>query len=320
MAMPRPTVPEMHMGVLARNIGRLGWHRWFSPPPSKLVSLANEQHQCQFSYVKFGVACNHKLAISCAMILAQITDTHLMTPNPLEPRAATRARALKQSVTDINNLDPRPDAVIHTGDMTQTAASTEVALASELLAPLAMPLYVTPGNRDGRQPLTGIFIDEDCVADGGFVHYAIDRHPVRLVAVDSLSGDNNKGNFCRARLDALDVTLSQAPDRPTALFMHHPPFDVAISPYPFHYNRRQAVVELAAVVSCHGHVVHIFTGHSHRHYVARFGGTVASTMPSVAPDLRQGNYPAAMADRPVYQLHRFDARVGFVSETRLVDA
>ncbi len=254
------------------------------------------------------------------MILAQITDTHLMSPNPAEPRAAARARALKQSVADINSLDPRPDAVIHTGDMTQTAAATEIALACELLAPLAMPLYVTPGNRDGRQALIGAFFGDDCVADGGFVHYAVNHHPVRLVAIDSLSGNNNKGNFCRARLDALDTTLAQTPARPTALFMHHPPFDVSTSLYPFQYNCRQAVTELATVVSRHNHVVRIFTGHSHRPYVAHFGGTVASTMPSVAPDLRQGDYPAAMADRPVYQLHRFDAQGGFVSETRLVDA
>ena len=77
--------------------------------------------------------------------------------------------------------------------------------------------------------------------DYAFVHYAIDEHSVRLVAVDSLGdGIGPKGDFCHDRLAALDTTLAEAPARPTALFMHHPPFDVPAAPDPFAYQRRQS--------------------------------------------------------------------------------
>jgi len=47
------------------------------------------------------------------------------------------------------------------------------------------------------------------------------------------------------------------------------------------------------------------------------GGAAASTVPSVAVDLRKGRYAPTMAERPVYQVHGFEVDWGFASETRL---
>ncbi|MCH7865624.1 MAG: metallophosphoesterase [Proteobacteria bacterium] len=258
-------------------------------------------------------------AASGTMIIAQITDTHLVSADAADPAFRARAENLRQCIADINGLDPKPDAVIHTGDMTQHGQAAEFAHARALLAALEVPLYVIPGNRDGREGMARAFAGDGYMTpDGAFVHYAVEEHPVRLVAVDSLADDGSaKGDFCHARLAALDATLAEAPARPTALFMHHPPFDVPAAPDPFAYLRRRAVAELAAVVSRHPQVVRIFTGHMHRPWTAWVGGVAASTVPSVAADLRKGRYAPAMAGRPVYQVHRFEADWGFASETRL---
>ena len=254
------------------------------------------------------------------MIIAQITDTHLADSGESDPVFRARADNLRQCISDINGLDPKPDAVIHTGDMTQHGRVAEFAHARALLAALEAPLYVTPGNRDGRRGMARAFAgDGHMTPDCTFVHYAIEDHPVRLVAVDSLAaGGGAKGDFCRDRLAALDATLGEAPGRPTALFMHHPPFDAPAAPDSFSYRRRQAVADLAVVVSAHAQVVRIFSGHMHRPWTARVGGVAASTVPSVAADLRYGPYPPGMAGRPVYQVHRFEDDGGFASETRLV--
>jgi len=256
------------------------------------------------------------------MIIAQIADTHLSDADAAEPKFSARAENLRACIADINSLDPRPDAVIHTGDMTQHGQAAEFDHARALLRALQAPLYVIPGNRDGRGGIARAFASDGYIMpDGDFIHYAVDEHPVRLVCVDSLGdGSGPKGDFCGARLAALDATLGAAPTRPTALFMHHPPFDVPAAPDPFAYQRRQAVADLAIVLSRHGQVVRIFTGHMHRSWMAAVGGVAASTVPSVAADLRHGDYPPAMAGRPIYQVHRFDGNEGFVSETRLVGA
>ncbi len=98
--------------------------------------------------------------------------------------------------------------------------------------------------------------------------------------------------------------------------MHHPPFEVPAAPDPFAYQHRRAEADLAALVSRHPQVVRIFTGHMHRPWTATVGGVAASTVPSVAVDLRKGRYAPAMAGRPVYQVHRLMADRGFASETR----
>lgn len=45
--------------------------------------------------------------------------------------------------------------------------------------------------------------------DTSFIHYAVDEFPVRLVSVDSLGSNGKKGDFCKSRLNALDVTLAE---------------------------------------------------------------------------------------------------------------
>lgn len=233
------------------------------------------------------------------MILAQITDTHIMAPGDGAALGQARADNLQRCVDHIARLDPLPHAVIHTGDMTQNGDAGEFAHAREIMAALPMPLYTTPGNRDGH---------------AAAVPYAIDDHAVRLVAMDSLSDSHPMGDFCPDRLAALDATLAAVPDTPTALFLHHPPFPVDSPVQPLQYIRPDAVDELAAVLGRHSQLVHMFCGHAHRLANAVVGGVPACTQPAVAVDLRKGDYPEAMATYPAYRIHRYEAGVGFTSE------
>ncbi|MBT3989283.1 MAG: phosphodiesterase [Rhodospirillaceae bacterium] len=255
------------------------------------------------------------------MIIAQIADTHLGATDADDLTFRVRAENLQACITDINSLNPLPDAVIHTGDLTQHGQPAEFAHARELLAALNAPFYITPGNRDGRDGIAEAFAKEEYMkTDGSFVHYAVEAHLVRLVAMDSLGEPGEpKGEFCPDRLARLDATLAEVPQKPTAIFMHHPPFDVPTAPDPFAYQRREAVADLAAVISKHPQVVRIFAGHMHRPWTAEIGGVAASTVPSVATNLRYGEYPDEMAEQPIYQLHRFDSDFGFASETRLTE-
>ena len=255
------------------------------------------------------------------MILVQISDTHLVDAEAdgevADPVFTARAENLRRCIADINHLDPRPDAVIHTGDLTHLGRAADFAFAHKLLAALEPPLYMTPGNRDGREGLVDAFAGDGRLrSHDGFVHYAVDDLQVRLVALDSIALNSRKGDLCRRRLDALDATLAAAPDRPTAIFMHHPPFDVTGASDPFQFDRRQAVDDLALVVGRHPQVIRIFSGHAHRTRSTRVAGALASTVPSVAVDLRLEDAPGPATDVPVYTIHRYRPDTGFVSETR----
>ena len=259
------------------------------------------------------------------MIIAQITDTHILTPNADDPkivsRAISRADNLRAVVTDINALSPAPDAIIHTGDMVQTRAPEEYHLAREIMSRLSAPLYVVPGNRDSRQGLRQNFGSDGYLTGNGEdepVLYSIESHAVRLIGFDSLSGTSPLGDVDEARLTWLDETLAQAPEAPTAIIMHHPPVTITVSVKPWQYQRAEAGDELACVIAKHPQVARLFCGHIHRAFVASFGGTQAGSVPSIAADLRKGDYPPHLSERPIYQIHRFQPDGYFSSETHIV--
>jgi 3',5'-cyclic AMP phosphodiesterase CpdA len=122
--------------------------------------------------------------------------------------------------------------------------------------------------------------------------------------------------FGTQRLTWLEETLAREPDRRTILFIHHPPFDIAPH-YVGGYRRPEEAEDLAAVVSRHPQVERLLCGHVHRLHREHWGGTVATTMPSVAVDLRKG-VDDAIAAAPLYLLHIASSDGRLVSHTRVV--
>ncbi len=252
------------------------------------------------------------------MLIAQISDTHILSKETDQPAASLRADCLRRCVADINRQ--RPDAVIFTGDTTQHGSPEEYALLRELLAPLEAPLYLVPGNRDDTGTLRAAFSDHPHLqGSGDFLHYVVEEHSVRLVAIDSTAPRERKGRFCSRRQAWLDGVLDQQPERPTLLFIHHPPFDVG-DHYVGGYRRPEEAAALADIVSRHRQVAALLCGHVHWPVETRWAGTEARIMPSVAVDVRNGVDESEAEGRPIYLLHRLPAEEGIVSEMTMVDA
>ncbi len=249
------------------------------------------------------------------MIIAQISDTHILARSPDRAVGRQRADSLRRCVADINRR--RPDAVVHTGDIAQHGRPEEYAHVREILAPLRAPLYLIPGNRDHRQALGAAFGDHAYLPrNGGFLHYAVEDHSVRLVAIDSTDAGERKGVFCEERQAWLDDTLGRAPEAPTVLLVHHPPFDIA-EHYLGGYRRPGDAEALAAVVGRHPQVVRLLCGHVHCPVEVPWAGTVATTMPSVAMDLRQGVESLTGDHAPIYHLHTM-TEAGLIIDLRIV--
>jgi 3',5'-cyclic-AMP phosphodiesterase len=252
------------------------------------------------------------------MLIAQISDTHILARGSDDPVAALRADCLARCVADINRQ--RPDAVIFTGDTVQHGRPDEYAHLRALLAPLEAPLYVIPGNRDDAGALRAAFADLPYLPKtGGFLHYTVEDLAVRLVAIDSTSPGERKGVFCPARQAWLETVLSERPERPALLFIHHPPFDVG-DHYVGGYRRPEEAAALAAVVRRHAQVERLLCGHVHCLVERPWAGTRASIMPSIAVDVRKGMGGTAADAEPIYILHRLSGASGLVSEARRVGA
>ena len=250
------------------------------------------------------------------MVIAQISDTHILARSSDQAVAARRAEDLRRCVADINGQGV--DAVVHTGDSVHQGEAEEYAHLRDILAPLEAPLYLIPGNRDRHAALRAAFSHFAYLPTrGDFLHYSVDDHPIRLVALDSVAPGERKGVYDAPRLAWLEDTLAAEPDRPTILFIHHPPFDIAKQDYVGGYRRPQEAADLAATVRRHPQVARLLCGHVHCWHREAWGGTVATTMPSVAVDLRKG-IDAALGSEPVYLLHYSAADGALVTRPRIV--
>jgi 3',5'-cyclic AMP phosphodiesterase CpdA len=250
------------------------------------------------------------------MIIAQISDTHLTLDTP---EAERRIREFALTIADINALDPPPDAIVHTGDIVHNGRRDEYAQAAALLAKAHAPVYVLPGNKDDRANLRAAFSKQSYLASTcEFIDYAIEDHPVRLIALDTLKPGRNRGEFSREQAQRLVEWTDAEPDRPIAVFTHHPPFEVTVGPDRFHFETTESMALLQQALQRRGRIVAVFSGHVHRAAAGRVGTIPTSVVPCIATSLRKGDYPPRMKTCPVYHLHRFDPVWGFVTESRVV--
>ena len=73
------------------------------------------------------------------MLIAQITDLHVVGNGQLcQGRVATNTQ-LQEAVAHINNLDPRPDVVLATGDLTDHGTVEEMTCCVKSLRPYSRP-------------------------------------------------------------------------------------------------------------------------------------------------------------------------------------
>jgi 3',5'-cyclic-AMP phosphodiesterase len=250
------------------------------------------------------------------MIIAQISDTHLTLDAPDSDR---RMRDFAQTIADINALDPAPDVIVHTGDIVHNGREDEYAQAVATLAKARAPVFVLAGNKDNRANLHAAFSASGYFAsDHDFIDYAIDDYPVRLIALDTLSSESNKGDFASEQVRHLIDLIDAESKKPIAIFTHHPPFEVTVGPDRLHFETPETMARLRQALQHSRRVIAVFSGHVHRAAEGHVGIIPATVMPCIATALRRGDYPPHMRIRPVYQIHRFDSVWGFATETRIV--
>jgi 3',5'-cyclic-AMP phosphodiesterase len=250
------------------------------------------------------------------LIIAQISDTHLTLD---ASDAERRMRDFASTIADISALDPAPDVIVHTGDIVHNGRRDEYAQAVAILKTARVPVYVLPGNKDDRANLRSAFSAAGYFApDHAFIDYAIEDYPVRLIALDTLSPGNGRGEFRREQVERLIESIDAEPNKPIAIFTHHPPFEVTVGPDRLHFEDTASMARLCETLQRSARIVGVFSGHVHRAAAGQVGRIPASVVPCIATTLRKGDYPPAMKRRPVYHLHRFDPAWGFVTESRVV--
>jgi 3',5'-cyclic-AMP phosphodiesterase len=250
------------------------------------------------------------------MLIAQLSDPHLRPKGVLYNNGIDSNAMFDSALAHLDSLSPRPDLVLITGDIADRGASEEYALARELLSRIRQPVFAIPGNHDEREAFRQSFSDRGYIARSGPLHFvADDVGPVRIVGLDITVPTQHHGDYDEDAASWLKAILAAAPDRPTILMMHQPPFASGI-PYVDAYWCRNGE-RLAALIARYPNVERIACGHVHRFMQLRFGGTLLCTAPStttaIALRLRPDAEPASFLEPPALLLHHWKPDAGLVT-------
>jgi 3',5'-cyclic-AMP phosphodiesterase len=256
------------------------------------------------------------------MLVAQLTDLHVCARGRAANRVSETNMFAERAFRAVAAAPDRPDIVLLTGDLTENGLATEYQELAEMLRQFPLPVFVIPGNHDQRGPLREHLANLPLVgSDPDFVQYVIEDYPLRLVMLDTLVPGAGHGELCAERLRFLNQTLAAAPERPTIVAMHHPPFHSGI-PHMDDIALRHPE-GLATVIARHPQVERIVCGHVHRTIFARVAHAVVSVAPSVAHQVDFTLAPDGAAglifEPPAYHLHRWTPQTGVVTHMVYVD-
>ncbi len=252
------------------------------------------------------------------MLLAQISDFHVVPSDTEKGKLMRTAEHLQSALAHVEAIEPKVDVVLGTGDLVDAGGLEEYQLLASLLKACTRPLYLIPGNHDERELMREVLREHghDYLPESGFLNYCVDLGELRLVALDTLVPGEPGGLLCEQRLAWLDERLGED-DKPTIVMQHHPPFATGLSQ--MDGMGLSGSAEEEAILRKHPHVERVLCGHIHRSIVRRFGGSLASTVPSTAHqlelDLRTPGRLAVLEEPPACALHlwRDDALVSHIS-------
>jgi Icc protein len=233
---------------------------------------------------------------------AHISDTHF-GPTADYARHGFAARPCAERLVDLlNDLDPPPDFVLHTGDVVTAPDPASYALAAATFARLRLPVYFATGNHDtaadiGRNmPMAA---REDLSGDPDLLTYAFNAGTHRFLVLDARGPDaiDPHGLLSEAQLSILDRELA-AGDAPLTVFCHYPPLALGI---PWidetmlilnggELHRRLVVVR--------DRLRGVFFGHIHQPLVFQRDGVLYASAPSAF---------AQLSGSPTDQVARVDA-------------
>ena len=249
------------------------------------------------------------------MLIAQITDLHIGFDR--DNSHELNVRRLNLVIDEINEMSPRPDLLLITGDLVENGDDVDAYRhAHALVGRWQGPKIWLIGNHDSRasfkHELPDVPTDEN-----GFVQYEVEQGGVRWIVLDTLDEGRHGGMICEKRAWWLAERLREKQEVPTVILLHHPPVDTGIEwmsalPTEQWVKRLEAIVRPAAQVIC------LIAGHVHRPIATTFAGKPLIVSPSTAPqvaldlDAIDPQHPDGraliIADAPGYSLHYWDGQ------------
>ena len=209
----------------------------------------------------------------------QLTDLHVLADADARLKGVPTRRTLAEVIEHLRAHEAPPDWVVLTGDLAHDERRETYAALRGLLGDWLPRCRIVPGNHDDRRAIRDVF--PELVAPGdGPMPFAADAGDWRLIGLDTQAPGEIGGEVGRHQLAWLGDVLEESRDRPTVLFLHHPPVPVGSV-----WLDRIGLGDceaLRGLVACHPQVRLLACGHVHHEFTGRLGSATVVATPSTA--------------------------------------
>src|SRR3954464_6942461 len=156
-------------------------------------------------------------------VIAHLSDPHLRADDLLGGHIDTPLQ-LREELARIEASGEPIDALVISGDLTDTGDAREYALLRAIVEPvvarLGCALVLTGGNHDERRPLARTLYGKDTDEPQDTVTHV---RGLRIIAVDSAVPGHHHGGFSDAQYAWLTDELAEPAEHGTILVIHHAP-------------------------------------------------------------------------------------------------
>jgi len=140
--------------------------------------------------------------------IAHISDTHISDFGQYVDNA------FKEGVKLVNKLVPKPNIIVHSGDLTDNGVLSEYKLALDKMSEFDQRIVITAGNHDQRNFGNSLF-DEFI----GKLDYELRIEDFQFLIINSAQPDRDEGRIGRRRMEWISNTLAK--DKIKILVFHH---------------------------------------------------------------------------------------------------
>lgn len=218
------------------------------------------------------------------LLVAQITDTHLFAEPDRTWKGLSTAYTLKAVLEHLQQIEPQPDLLLLTGDLSQDETPESYELLISLISPLKIPAYWIPGNHDNLWVMQQILDKPPICSEKSF-----QVGNWQFLLLSSVEAGCSGGRISPESLDWLDAHLQQTGDRPVMIALHHHP--LAIASEIMDGMMLHNADEFFAIVDRYPQVKIVLCGHIHQEFHQHRGSVTYLGTPSTCIQLLPKSNP-----------------------------
>jgi len=266
------------------------------------------------------------------MLIAHLTDLHIGLDTTMLMGHPGPTMALRRTLAHVGSLDPAPDVLIISGDLSDEGNTEDYITVRDMLreelpdldkgGPLVLAV---PGNHDDAMTarhVLGELIPVAADTPEGRTCLHVEHGLLHFIGLDTAVPNRPHGALDAPQLAWLEVQLDHCAGQPVVIFMHHPPLMTGITAMDT-FGLLEGRSRLGELVARHGGVQLIAAGHIHRPIIGLLGGAPVLVAPSVSHqinlDLRPAAPLACRLEPPMIGLYRYSPTTGTACHFSYVD-